>query len=440
MQTYTYTDTDFYSFVSWLKSYYTRLWNTSSCSFPALSHQYTPEQQRGKEKELDRIITGASVSMKDERQTSDETRFQHMKNMMRNTLIDSVGLFHCRFDDTTREGFSQSTDDFILRAKKFNPSLSGEEIYQALRNVWIMNSIQSYLGHKIVLTPSSFAYSMLYPYTDNILDAPDVEAEAKHTLNQRISFRLAGGEMHPANTYERDIFTLFEIIEEEFDRSRYPHVFESLLAIHHAQIRSVFQQSHDRELLSHELLDISIEKGGSSVLADGYLIDGNLAAEDGGFIFGYGVLLQLIDDLQDIDGDLANHQTTLFHDTARRETLDEITNRLLSFIHGILLLARRPRFHESGGLGELIERSCLVMVLESIARNRTLYSAQYVRTMEKYSPVGFEYFRQMKDHLRKLGKKMPGRLAAPSFIRLGETDDSRSRRGKRRDCPDFIKT
>jgi hypothetical protein len=431
MHTFSYTNTDFYAFVSWLKSYYTRLWNTSSCGFPTLYDQFTAEQQYSKEKELDRIITNASISMKEERQANNETRFHHMKNMMRNTLIDSVGLFHCGFDDHTREGFSQSTDDFILRAKKFNPSLSGEEIYQALRNVWIMNSIQSYLEQKIVLTPSSFAYSMLYPYTDNVLDAPDVETHTKRTLNQHIAFRLAGGKIQPANTFERDIFKLFGIIEEEFDRSRYPRVFESLLAIHHGQIRSVFQQSCDRELLSHELLDISIEKGGTSVLADGYLVDGNLSAEDAGFLFGYGVLLQLIDDLQDIDGDLANHQITLFHDAARRETLDEITNRLVSFIHGILSLACRPLFHEPGGLRELIERSCLVMVLEAIARNHTLYSAGYVHTIEKYSPVGFEYFRQMKDHLRKIGKKLPS---------LQYTSPSETRRGTRRVCPDFVET
>jgi hypothetical protein len=373
------------------------------------------------------MISKTSTAVKSERTIDDETRFHHMKNVLRNTLIDSTSVFHCAFDETTREGFSQSTDDFIHRAKEFNRSLSTDDIYQALRNVWIINSIQSYLGQAIVLTPSGFAYSLLYPYTDNVLDAPNIDSETKRILNTRIAYRLSGVQILPASDLEGDIFKLFDIIEKEFDRSYYPHVYESLLAIHHSQIRSLSQQSNDRKLFPQELLDISIEKGGTSVLADGYLISGDLSADDSGFLFGYGVLLQLIDDLQDIDCDLDHHQTTLFHVTAARESLDEITNRLLSFIHGVLLLAHRPKFHDENGLGELIERSCHVMVLEAIARNHAYYSASYVHAIEKYSPVRFEYFRQMKDRLGKFRKRLPGRQPAPPC-------------GTRRVCPNFIET
>ena len=433
MQTYSYTDTGFYAFVNSLKSYYKRLWNASSGGFPKLHEHFTPEQQRQKEKELDCIIAQASSSLANDSTGNDPIRFHHIKNIVRNSLINSVGLFHCTFDEQTQKEFSLSTDDFISEAKKFNPELSSDDIYQALRNVWIVNSIQVYLNQKVAMTPSCFAYSMLYPYTDNTLDAPEIDRETKRRLNQRLALRLAGMPVSITNNLERDMYKLFEMIEKEFDRATYPHVYESLLAIHHAQTRSVSQQSTNRRPSSHELLDISIEKGGTSVLADGYLIKGDLSAEDAEFLFGYGVFLQIIDDLQDLQSDLDDHQTTIIGDASGREFLDEITNRLITFMYRTLALARRTRFHEQGSLRELIERSCLILVLEAIARHHTYYTPDYVSAMEKYSPVRFEYFRQTKNHLRQLGNNLPGRQPIPPSVRLSE-------RVLRRVCPGFVET
>ena len=45
-----------------------------------------------------------------------------------------------------------------------------QEIGQAMRNVWIMNISQVLLNVEVKFTNAIFAYSMLYPYTDNILD------------------------------------------------------------------------------------------------------------------------------------------------------------------------------------------------------------------------------------------------------------------------------
>ena len=40
-----------------------------------------------------------------------------------------------------------------------------------MRNVWIGNNLQMLLGVPVCLTQGLFAYSMLYPVTDNVLDA-----------------------------------------------------------------------------------------------------------------------------------------------------------------------------------------------------------------------------------------------------------------------------
>lgn len=48
------------------------------------------------------------------------------------------------------------------------------------------NCIQVLLGIGISVTPSVFAYSMLYPYTDNFLDAGKVSERQKRETNDRL--------------------------------------------------------------------------------------------------------------------------------------------------------------------------------------------------------------------------------------------------------------
>ena len=78
--------------------------------------------------------------------------------------------------------FKEATKEFVKRARYFDPSISLNDIYQACRNVWIMNGVQQMLGLPVRLTPAVFAYSMLYPYSDNYLDNPDIPAENKITV------------------------------------------------------------------------------------------------------------------------------------------------------------------------------------------------------------------------------------------------------------------
>jgi hypothetical protein len=88
--------------------------------------------------------------------------------------------FGCNIGAEMQESLSRVTDEFINEAYEFDPSLTEEAVYQASRNVMIMNTFQMHLGIKVALTPSIFSYSLLYPYTDNYLDAADVDEDCKH--------------------------------------------------------------------------------------------------------------------------------------------------------------------------------------------------------------------------------------------------------------------
>ncbi|MFZ3106590.1 MAG: hypothetical protein WA105_04330, partial [Candidatus Hydromicrobium sp.] len=146
----------------------------------------------------------------------------------------------------------------------------------------------------VELTPSVFAYSMLYPYTDNYLDNPHITSESKTIFSQRFQQRINGEKIVPGNTDEKNIFNLIGMIEEQYERSRYPKVYESLLAINHGQTKSIRLLDTSGSLKETDVLKICIEKGGASVLADGYLVSSSLTESQERFLFGFGAYLQMV--------------------------------------------------------------------------------------------------------------------------------------------------
>jgi hypothetical protein len=115
-------------------------------------------------------------------------------------------------------------------ARRFDPAITSEDIYQAGRNVWTANFLQLLLGMPVHVTPAIFAYSLLYPYCDNYLDDPAIPSATKLDFNERFRSRLAGASIAPRDRHERIISDLVGMIEAQFERAHYPQVFASLLA------------------------------------------------------------------------------------------------------------------------------------------------------------------------------------------------------------------
>ena len=101
--------------------------------------------------------------------------------------------------------------------------------------------LQLLLGDRMEITPSILGYSLLYPYSDNYLDRTDVSAGAKLRFSERFRARLRGQKPSTLGQRENAIWALVAMIEGQFSRSRYPQVFDSLLAIHQAQEESIAQ-------------------------------------------------------------------------------------------------------------------------------------------------------------------------------------------------------
>ena len=279
---------------------------------------------------------------------------------------------------------------FVREARASHPQVPYDGLWQALRNVWIGNGLQHMLGRPVVLRPGLFAYSMLYPLTDNVLDDPRRDGAEKRAFNRRFGRRLAGEALAPASAAEEEVFGLVARVESEFPRAAFPDVHESLLAIHGAQSRSLRQ--HEAGLAEAETLSISAEKGGASVLADLYLVTGGADAGGERFAFRYGVCLQLLDDLQDVDADLQAGHTTPFTLAVARGPLDRTTARLARFVDRVLDEPPRP---DAADTIDLVRRNCRALLVDSIAERPERFTRSFRRRVEAHWPFSLRVTRRL---------------------------------------------
>jgi hypothetical protein len=310
--------------------------------------------------------------------------------------------------------FVESTQQFLRAAREFDPDIGITSVYQALRNVWIMNTLQFYLGIEAEHTDAIFGYSMVYPYLDNVLDDDGRSTSDKIALVIKLKAWLEGEEMKPSSPQEEKLQALIGMVERQFSRSQFPCVYQSLLAIYNGQIRSLLQQRGTHAPDSAEILDISLEKGGTSVLADGYLVAGALSPLQEDFCFGFGVILQLADDLQDIAEDVERGHMTIFTQSAGQAPLDPLVYRLLHYMSFILeqkLDAGRPR---EQALQEMIRPNCALMFMESVGKHAAYFSKSCVRDFQRAFPVRFAYLRKIRATIE--GRFLTGRE------RIGDLD------------------
>ncbi len=399
---------------------YVALWNRSRPVAPRARTTYGPREKRANERRNDALMVELEERFGRYPRGSDALAGDRWRSDLKRTLRDSgrsgLGVNDGYLATLLSDESFEVTRDFVLEARAFEPDVPVEDLFQALRNVWIANTIQLLLDRPVELTPAIFAYSMLYPCSDNVLDDPELPRAAKEALNARFGRRLAGERLAARDAHERRLFALVERIEDQFPRRRHPDVHQSLRAIHRGQMRSLEQQGcADARLL----LAISVEKGGASVLADGYLVAGELDPHAAFFLFGYGVFLQLLDDLQDVRADRANGHGTVFSRLAGAEPLDDAAARLLVFLRAVL--AEAPDFGRVAELKELIRRNGELLYLHAVAENADLYSPGFLAALEPLSPVSLSYLRRLRRRLAVRYRRIAASFGTGSvFEVLGE--------------------
>lgn len=379
-----------------LNNKYIKLWWDTDKCFPGFVQEITFKEKILREKHMNKFLNDLFSHLKE--CPKDVAQRASWKNTLW-SMIKNFG-HSCGFtEDEINGDFSKSlpiiTNKFICNVKEFDNTISLDKMVQALRNVWIMNILQVLFNIKVEYTPSVFAYSMLYPYTDNYLDSTEISLQDKKLINERFKQRLEGEEINPSNSYEEALFRLVSTIEGQYPRTSYGDVYESLLCIHDAQCNSLTQQKGLTSPYEKDILGISTEKGGTSVLADAYLVNGTLSKPEADFMFAYGTLLQFCDDLQDAKEDLTNGHMTIFSQTAGKWPFDNITNALFDFSNKIVDLDECFISEESYKMKNFLKKNLTSLIFEAISQNYNLYSKEYIKSIEKYYPFRMSYTRKL---------------------------------------------
>lgn len=357
--------------------YFETLWNECPTDQPVFSRTYSIDEQKKRENRFE-LFQKKINDLKQKkniqkiRKAPENSFFPLFKN-----FLETVFDFETeQLDIILADDFRNVSREFYDRAREFGPELKPDDIYQGMRNVWIMNGIQLMLNIPVEITPSIFAYSMIYPYSDNLLDDPAITAREKQAFSDRFNRRLHGEIVEPRGHIETQLFRLVEMFEQQFHRNEFPDVYESLYAIQQGQTRSL-SLLKDNTLTDKEIRSICFEKGGASVLADGFLVAGNLTFKQQQALFGYGVYLQLLDDIQDVKEDLKADTNTMFSCIEDR-SLESLVNKTIHLGRTSLIELKCFEVENINSFLKLMNRSIEMMIVESVGLNHQWYSKAYL--------------------------------------------------------------
>jgi hypothetical protein len=159
------------------------------------------------------------------------------------------------------------------------------------------------------------------------------------------------------------------------------------------------KQDGNKSLTCEQILPISFFKGGSSVLADAFLVKGNLNLNEMNFAFAYGAFLQLLDDLQDAKADKNNNHQTLFSIKDDNELIDDEVKQLISYIFKV----NSP---EEGDaeimrlMKDVISTCTLTMVMDAAGRNSKLISHKLYKELESCSNVRLPFYKEYEGKIK----------------------------------------
>lgn len=304
----------------------------------------------------------------------------------------------------TLDAFMDKMKLFLRQVRSFAPDMKPEDMGQAIRNYMVYAIFREQNGLSQECPSSIFGYSMLYPFTDNFLDDPARTEEEKKHYNLLIHHKINGQPVTPLSLHEERTSMLLDAIARvypgpqahaAYGKDASVDIRQGLLLMLEAQ--EVSQKQTDVSLpLSHRnILDISIYKGGLSVLIDRYLINYKMTDEDILFYFGFGFLLQLCDDLQDIAQDQENGSRTLLTCCNNRKETEAMVNQLFHYTNQLFRFSpdTRPVFRE------FLLQNCYRLILSSAAGSAVFFHTDYLNVLEYAFPVSFSYLNQINEKL-----------------------------------------
>ena len=288
---------------------------------------------------------------------------------------------------------------FLRGTKEFDPELSVAQIWQALRNYYIYGMIVAMVGENQLFHDKIMSYSLLYPYTDNYIDNPDISEQKKKDLNRMIFKILHGEEAAIAdNLQEKTKQCLLSCLDYN-NKSKAGEAADLLLLMLDAQIESTGfmgtlseSDKNDRD----EVLKMLAYKGGMSVLIDYFYSVPDMKENSIIFFLQFGLILQLADDIQDIKEDRESNMKTLYSLVDSVEQREQNLFRLMRFT--LEVFTRYDAENEQ--IRKYMLRNCMILFEFAILRSEEFFSAKLLSELEPYFPFHRDYAKKLEKEFR----------------------------------------
>ena len=250
----------------------------------------------------------------------------------------------------------ESSATFLNESHQREVGLRPREHYRALTNYWvylILGTIFNDTDAIPDLNNGVYAYSFIYPYSDDLMDSTSIDAEQKKIFCKNIATKILGGaiEQYAFESNSDDTSLLhrerrvYELMDQALSNTKSPSLRDSFCAINHAQLASMKQHvecdnvEHAVKSLSkqfeQDIFDISINKGVASVMPDAHFIVPNdgLTREQAELVAIVGAMGQYINDVEGLFDDLDEKSLTpALISYLKHKTLDRFMEKSMTYI------------------------------------------------------------------------------------------------------------
>lgn len=370
-------------------------WMKTSNSFPTFLDEISIETKTQNEIYIQNILINFQKSLNNFPITSNARAKwkQKMISMLEDVLSEETIIGIHKFMDRQRiDIFQEELKKFLVSVRAFAPELSIEEIGKAIRNYMVYAMLVEINQIPSEFNKACFGYSMLYPFTDSYIDDRNYSDKEKSEYNKIIREKIEGKKVYPKSVHQQKTCELLSMIEAEYPRETNSTVFTLLLMMLEAQEDSLRQQNKEFPLSYEEILDISLYKGGVSVLIDRFFVKKEITRDDLYFNLAFGFFLQLVDDLQDIKEDSIQGHQTLLTTEIRSTNLELIVNKMFNFVHELM-----NDCHIKDDLyRNFILSNCYQLIYLSIVVSKAFFPQEYLEMIEKYMPVTCIFLENMQ--------------------------------------------
>lgn len=375
------------------------LWENTDASLKSgMFRNVTAKEQEENAKRLNVLLVNMNKHMKAfPHKISGRRMWRDRTEKMLSDAMDKDVMFQLgMLPPNKRERLLDAVGVFVQHTREFDRTLALEAFGQALRNYFVYFMLCLASGQENWFQKGIWGYSLLYPYTDNYMDSEKTISE-KMAFNDRLENRLTGAAVLPADKLEKNVFSMIEAIELTYPREHFGTLYDFLLIIYDAQVKSLLQQEQET-MTEKELIRKSVYKGGASVYVDQCLMDGCLKGEDMPFLTAFGFFLQLADDLLDIEEDDKNGHQTYMTRCAQENKMEEAVGRLLGF----LAAAVEGFWTGEPEIKGFVLENCLQLVLMAVLQNPKYFSSGFTGQLLEWSVLPSEFCKQMPEESKKL--------------------------------------